>query len=392
MKKAGILTITRGQNYGNKLQNFAVQEVLKQLGFEPETLVNTTERGFPDRIRSVENRLSPAYLMKSVRARLGNRLYLKDDSHSMIGSALWVNQNRALISRLQRQRVQAFERFTREHIRMSSFTIDKDHLPEERLSAFDYFVTGSDQVWNPVYRYTSSVDFLTFAPESKRIAFAPSFGVSEIPVQRQEVYAKWLRAFRALSVREDKGAVLIQKLTGLKVPVLVDPTMLITRGQWQQLAKKPAYELRKPFLLTYFLGNKTRAYEAYIRKTAKQGGCKVIDLNEIRATEYYATDPAEFLYLIEHAALVCTDSFHGSVLSILFRTPFVVFDRVEAGRTMGSRIETLLNKFGLQQHHFKNQQTGADPLKQTLPDTSLDLLIAAEIKRSHEYLKQSLTS
>lgn len=355
MKKVGIITITRGQNYGNKLQNYAVQEVLCKLDCTPVTIVNQTKRGGTTQLTVAQRlkKLSPVYMYRVARSRISTSLYIKDSAHSIIQSLIWKRRNIDKIKIAHNKRIGNFAKFTEKHITESKFSITANNYSIEELILFDYFVCGSDQIWNPFYPQNSLIDFLQFAPAEKRIAYAPSFGVSHIPEHKKEIYKKWISEIPHLSVREEKGVQIIKELTGRDAEVLVDPTLMLTAEEWLAIAEKPDFEVPEKFILTYFLGNQNRKYKQFIQKQAENMRCKIINLNEIREFEHYCVDPSGFVYLINKAALVCTDSFHGTVLSIILKRNFVVFDRVEDGHSMGSRMETLLKKFGMEERRFE---------------------------------------
>jgi hypothetical protein len=354
MKKVGIITITRGQNYGNKLQNYAVQQVLRKLGCAPLTILNKTRRGEATKLSIGQRlkKLSPVYIYRVARTRINTTLYIKDSEQSILKSFLWKEKNKNKIIYTLNNRIGNFDKFTKKHIVESTFTISASSYSNEELNSFDYFVCGSDQIWNPFYPQNSLIDFLQFASAEKRIAYAPSFGVSHIPENKSELYKKWISDIPHLSVREEKGATLIKELTGRDAEVLVDPTLMLTANEWLAIAEKPDFEVPDKFILTYFLGNQNRKYKRFIQKQAENLNCKIINLNEIREFEHYCVDPSGFVYLINKATLVCTDSFHGTVLSIILKRNFVVFDRVEDGHSMGSRMETLLKKFGMEERKF----------------------------------------
>lgn len=354
MKKIGIVTITRNQNYGNKLQNYAVQEVINKLGYETETILNSTKKGFdtPISFLSKIKKINPFYIFKVILVRLKNRFHIKNSKDKLFSSIFWEQRNRDEISKTIKDRVNAFHTFSKRHIVQSTFTISIDDLKLSELNKFTYFVCGSDQVWNPNYPQTSNIDFLQFTEQSKRIAFSPSFGVSEIPESKKSIYSKFLNEIPYLSVRENQGAKIIKDLTGRDAKVLVDPTLLLNKEDWMSLVKKPDMTIPKKYILTYFLGNQKKEYNNFIYKTANENDCTVINLNDIHEMESYKVCPSGFLYLIDNSFLICTDSFHGMVFSIIFKKEFVAFDRVEDGKSMGSRVDTLLNKFELEGRHF----------------------------------------
>jgi hypothetical protein len=253
------------------------------------------------------------------------------------------------------------------------------------INNYDFFITGSDQVWNPFYNGFSSIYFLEFAPKEKRIAYAPSFGIPKIPAVYKEKYKKWIMEIPYLSVREESGAKIIKELTGRDVPVLVDPTLMLTREKWLSIAKEDPYKPDKPYLLTYFLGEIPKGTRKRIKKIARDYNLEIVRLADTRDKKRYIAGPGEFIDYINSADLVCTDSFHGSVFSILMETPFIVFDRV--GTSMYSRIETLLNKFNL---HSRQANYIKDDEIFNIDFSHIPPILDEERKKALNYLKEAL--
>ena len=112
-----------------------------------------------------------------------------------------------------------------------------EKVPEKLSEKYDYFIAGSDQVWNPYLEYCTEANFLTFAESLQKIAISPSIAIEEIPERNKEDFSKWIRDFRLLSVREEKGAELIRNLCGREAEVLCDPTMYLSAYQWEKIEK-----------------------------------------------------------------------------------------------------------------------------------------------------------
>lgn len=347
--KIGIVTIPDFNNYGNRLQNYALQVAVEKLGVECHSLV-----------------LHRPNLIKS---------YIK---------SLIINNGKSLREkRLDMLRLKAFLNFDHKYVN----TIElPDKFTSELAKKYEYFLVGSDQVWNPAW----SKDlfhrmFLEFANDDQKIAYAPSFGVSEIPNELRKKYADGLKSFAKLSVREESGASIVKTLINKEIPVVLDPTMLLNSQEWKEVAKLPSAIKNEKYLLTYFLGGTNNEYKSCINKMAKEKHLKVLNLLDKETKEMYANGPAEFLGLILNADLVLTDSFHASVFSILFERQFIVFNRLGSGAGMSSRITTLLKKFGLENCLYQND------LNDYLPDYTLALdKLEEEQKNSYEYLKESL--
>lgn len=319
--KTAILTI-QSINYGNRLQNYALQAVLNGLGNDVESL--RREPGFNG---------SFATRLKAVKHRLGRVRHRGD-------------------------KVGAFYCFDRDHIYFSTSTVSKEFISSD-LSRYDLFVIGSDQVWNPDFVFNSELEYLPMVPSNKKIAYAASFGVSEVAANRVRT-AELLNGIPYISVREYAGRRIVKELTGRDVPVVLDPTMLLNTQNWAKVAKKPVnVSCDAPFVFKYVLGNDVN--EAKIKRLAGERGLAVLNVMD----ESLALGPAEFIWLVAHSELVCTDSFHASVFALLHHRPLAIFERVSANADMSSRFDTLCSSFGLTGHRSSEPGFGIDAVFDT---------------------------
>ncbi|MGE9890104.1 polysaccharide pyruvyl transferase family protein [Mediterraneibacter faecis] len=320
--KIGIVTIVDYTNYGNRLQNYAVTEILKKrFNCQVVTLVPHKEKRFYD----------------------GNYVgWIKDQIVKILCFFPTIAEKRFGCT------VTRWANFHRWNKRIPT----KDYYQTPCLSAslnkeFDYFFAGSDQIWNYNFSWRRFEDyFLEFAENRKKIAICGSFGVEEIPEKWKQIYYDGLSDFSHISVREDAGQTIIKKLLDRDVPVLIDPVMMLSKDEWLKVAKKPRVNCLKPYVLKYYLGDELE--EEKIDTWAKQNGYEVYELMNEKVPELYSAGPGEFISLISKAALVCSDSFHCIAFSIIFSIPFVVYARQGEVNNMISRLNTLLEKFGFQ--------------------------------------------
>jgi len=375
MKKIAILTINDYQNYGNRLQNYATQEVLKTLGFSVETIVNSTmlkkqnnKNKIIDRINNLR-RMTTKERYRRITSMLLKYLYKRK-----------IENNKA-------KRIESFKNFTKNCILETKYTISVDNIPDTLATKFDYFITGSDQVWNPFIKQGTSIYFLTFAQKIKRIAYSPSFGVSEIPSKYIENYKVWLSEMSKLSVRENSGSAIIRKLTGRDAIVLIDPTLMLTKEKWISISKRASNKPKKEFLLKYILGTSSHDYKRIIKKIAKENDLKIVNLADIKDKENYKVDPSEFIDYINSASIVCTDSFHACIFSILMETPLIVFDRIGT-LSMNSRIDTLLSTFKLESRLLKNIKTNEQIFN--VDYSHVASILEFERNKAINYLKEAL--
>lgn len=351
-KKIGIVSLYIGRNFGNKLQNYAVEKIIEEYGFEPRTLKYEVDKAKPVVQVSLGKKFRPAYIMTALKVRLSRLLPMKNSDSGFLKKLAWLPRQSVLRDAKARQ-MSAYRRFDENYLHFADHVIGLEEKDEHWTEDYAFFFCGSDQVWNPYYQSTNRNCFLQFAPREKRVAFAPSFGVSAIPEERKPDIAAWLSDIPYLSVREEAGRDIIRELTGREAEMLVDPTMMLTREQWDEFAEKPAFTLPEKYIVTYFLGDRTREYSAIVNENARRLGVPVVHLLDLMQPEYYVCNPNEFVYCIKNAEMVFTDSFHASVFSILYQKQFQVFERVEGDRKMSSRLETLLTSFGLKERMFR---------------------------------------
>lgn len=120
-----------------------------------------------------------------------------------------------------------------------------------------------------------------------------------------------------VSVREHAGVKIVKELTGIDVPVLVDPTLLLTKAEWDEVTERPEWYKDEKFILLYFLGDLPDIVKKEIQNISNKYKLAIIDLMDNGNIDFYSASPGEFLYLIQNCSLICTDSFHGTVFSIL---------------------------------------------------------------------------
>lgn len=352
--KVAIVTITHGQNYGNRLQNYAVQETLRKIGISVETLN------------------SLCGIDRTIKTKI------KDFLKKTIFSYKYTMQN---------NRKKIFDKYNKENIKMSKYTVDNNKISNKINNEYDYFICGSDQIWNSNYDENDYIYFLGFADRDKSIAFAPSFGTSQILEKKKEKIKKWIDNIGFLSIREDAGKGIIEQLTGrTDVQVLVDPTMLLTSKEWKKISKRPKQLNTENYILNYFLGELSRERQEEINRIANKMNCEIINILD-KNSPFYETGPSEFLYLEENAKLICTDSFHSSVFAMIFNKPFIVFEREDNTVSMNSRIETLLSKFKLEDRYYNGQIT-ENLLKCNYTESYR--ILEEERKKSNQFLKKAL--
>lgn len=389
--KIGIITLLGHFNYGNRLQNYALQEFLSNFNVEVESIwfdKNKWDSPF-------------AYLpMLSLRKNYNFKSYLKEKIKFIINWKAYRDKKYLLEKYYGEECIREYniKKFSDKYININyNYQIENAMYNSNKMLNFsnkleleyDYFVVGSDQIWYPNTDFYY-IKFLRFISNNKRIAYAPSLAVNILPKKLTDIdlLKKGFSEMKNISVREKAGANIIYNLIKKEVPVLVDPTILLNKEKWQRISVKPNWYNGENYILTYFLGNPS----PMIKKIAKKNNWKIYNLMDRDNFNLYTSKVEEFLYLIEHAKLVCTDSFHGTVFSILMNIPFLVVSRQEKGMPdMTSRIDTLMELFGYKDRYVVNGKCElSDEEILNMDFSNVKSIQEREIKRSTEYMKEAL--
>lgn len=345
MKKTAIVSCYFIHNYGSMLQAYATQKLLDKLNIENET-INVS--GFLGEFRKAQY----SYILKSgiksdiFRDRLGK-------AKNVIVKKFLNND----YTRNIKQRDVKFDEFAESRIRKSQVFVSLEDLANKCSDNYGAVLIGSDQLWLPA-NIAADYYTLNFVPEKvNSVAYATSFGVSELPQDVAEMARKFLPRIKHISVREQAGQKLIKELTGRTVPVVCDPTLLFTGEEWMEIQQKDRV-IEEPYIFCYFIGG-TQIHRDFVKRLKKETGLKIVALTHVdhymKSDEGYAdytpydVGPSEFLNLIRNASYVCTDSFHSTVFSILYKKEFFEFKRYTENtkQSTNSRLDTLFDLVGI---------------------------------------------
>jgi len=260
-------------------------------------------------------------------------------------------------------------------------------------ACYDVFITGSDQVFAS-YLLPFSAYYGEFAaPDKKVLAYAASSDMKQFPPQAKTFFAQKIMRIDALSVREKTLKAYIERISDKKVTLVLDPTFLLTPEEWLQIAN-PAAVPPKPYILCYFLGEKSRWQRQKARAFADTYGYELVHLpyimGAIRPADellggrgLYTVGPREFIALVQQAQCIFTDSFHGMAFALNFGKNFYVFDRDDASGagSMNARITDTLDMLGLSQRRI------TDP-NAVLDNTPLDFSSPQRLLQEQKQLSQ----
>lgn len=348
--KLGILTFHDTLNYGASLQCYGLQKKLNMMGVQTEVVNYQCPKFVKE--------YSPFFVsQKNIRKFLYMLAALKMNLEKQKKKELF-----------QKKYLPLSKSYTRETIAQAN---------EE----YDGFVTGSDQVWNWKLTDFDTTYFLDFVKTgTKKFSYAASFGLSQIGNDKKSAYQSLLAGYDEMSVRESKGAKIVQDLIGRNVDVVADPVLLLSKEQWEQIACVPN---DNHYILLYSI-NDTAAL-AYAKKLAEITGKELVYLSapikcRAKCKKVREIGPDEFLGWFKNADYVVTDSFHGTICSVLFEKKFVSLQDRRAGNH-NSRIVNFLERVGL------TDRIVEDPSQQQVVQNAVNYSMVKE--KLQEYVEES---
>ncbi|MDO5336999.1 MAG: polysaccharide pyruvyl transferase family protein [Eubacteriales bacterium] len=349
------------ENYGGMLQAFATVKMLESRGIDYELI-------------RYKKQLTIAEKMKSI-PRLLNGILLNDKYEAFLKRKGM--KRHPEFARNDAIRMKAFEQFKNKAFTKMSPEFCGYKALCEGAKQYSAVVTGSDQLWSPAGLPTNFYNLMFVPVEIRKISYASSFGVSQIPWYQKKRTTAFLKRLDYISMRENRGSEIVKELTGKTVPTILDPVFMFNKEGWEKLIPVKR-EIEEPYIFAYFLGSNPEHREA-VKRAAKELHCRIVALRHL--DQYVADDekfgdyapydvaPDRFLNLLRGASYVCTDSFHGSCFSIIHKKKFVAFNRYVEGsnHSKNSRIDSLCENLGLQSRRF----TGVENLPAQL-DMEID--------------------
>lgn len=325
MKKIGIITILKCNNFGAELQAYATQKKLNLMGYDAE-IIDMLYYKHPD-FQKTKN--SKPFVKQSIINKIIE--FLKFTILTPV-----IYKIVPLISKKMKIRNMKFEDFHKKNTKISRTYISQDSL-YANCDEYDVYVVGSDQVWNPGTGMNIEPYFLTFVPENKiKISYASSFGVTKIPTEYKEKYNQLLNNINHISVREDAGISIVKEVANRNAELVLDPTLLLNKEEWSQCGSginpnkgkyvliyevHPSEKIQK-LAFDYAYKNNLPVYRIGVRGILNWKTKGIINFVDI--------GPADFVSLFQNAEIIFTNSFHGTAFSVNF----------------GKNFYTVLSKYG----------------------------------------------
>lgn len=383
-KKVGIVSCYFKHNYGSMLQAYATQQILDNMGIENETInidenvdfANGKKKYYMTQITNftfIKSKLGMIKLKfdKKLKKDLGNNISIRDKKY--------------------KEFEQKF-RLTAPYKTYAELT--------KKCKDYSSVLVGSDQLWLPV-NVVADYYTLNWVPDNvNKISLATSFGVSTVPDKYKECYKKFLNRIDNLSVRESAGVKLVSELSNKEATLVCDPTLLLTKQEWMEIQQEERI-IKDKYILCYFLGNNIE-HRKFAERLKEKTGYKIVSLNH--ADEYvkysdifadeipYDIGPAEWINLIRNAEYVCTDSFHGTVFSLINNTKFFTFERYSNKNSKvstNSRIYSLLEIVNLKERILSGTENVEDVLKYNIDFDKVNTKLADFRNESKAFLEKA---
>lgn len=372
MKNVGLLTCYM-DNFGACLQAYALQRTIVKFGCDCEIIKYT-----------------PIKSLKEYNVFIRAGLWLRNHIKSLSSDSY----------KFENYRHGKFVRFRKEYLVFSK----ENYMNEEQLYSkslnYDAYVTGSDQIWNPnLYGGKNNrIYFLDFVPDGKkRIAYAPSIGVSTIPEDCAADMGNLLSKFDAVSVRESDGKRIIDGIIDCNCRVVLDPTLLLTKEEWSAFVGERI--IKDEYILLYLFGDREYTKD-FINYAYEKTGLKIITIpfnKREYESDYYKikrAGPIEFVNLIKNAKLVITDSFHATAFSINLNVPFYSLLRNEKNEknNMNSRIYSILDLCGLQDRIIADKTSFPKKIDYDIDFQKANVILADKRSVDYQFLRCALDS
>ena len=385
-KKVGIVSCYFKHNYGSMLQAYATQKILDDMNIENETINIDKNIDFSNGKKKYY--MGQVFNFQFIKSKLGMiKLKLDKKINKNLGKNISIRDKK-------------YEEF-RKNFRLTEPYKTYAELNEKAEKDYSSVIVGSDQLWLPV-NVVADYYTLNWVPEDvNKVSFSTSFGVSVIPEKYEKEYKKFLNRINYLSTREVAGQKIIKELTGRDAILVCDPTLLFNKNEWMSIQKEEPI-IKGKYIFCYFLG-KNIEHRKFAERLKEKTGYKIVSLNH--ADEYvkysdmfadeapYDVGPAEFLNMIRNAEYVCTDSFHGTVFSLINNVKFFTFRRYNSKSKVStnSRIDSLLGIVNLKERLINGDEDVEKEIEKKIDFENVNIKLEEFRNTSKEFLKNALS-
>ena len=415
--KIKLVTFAPHPNFGTCLQSYALNKVLRDMGHDVEFIYNGREnppKTFLEFIKDIIKYILPSSAVRKIHEKNKVR---NEGNPIKPPSVLSLPDNKFiyLLSRIPLYNA-VYKRYkcrTLQWKKVWKFTFDDGNYKMKRLycakqydeivADADTFITGSDQIWNPYCGGFNPMMFLEFAGEKKRVAYSSSIAREEFPKEVKNRAKQDLMKFQHIAVRENSSVEMLNKLLGRDdVRLVVDPTYLLSREEWEEFGSRATIEFELPqrYIFCYFVGERFEDYNAMVHDVMEKSGiheaitidCTGCPIRYGGGRLYRDAGPYEWVYLLSHSSLVCMDSFHATVFALKFHKDFVHILKTKSdidSDAQNSRMYDLFHRYNL---GYKLYDVKSTIWLKPVDYKKLDKILNQEISQSIRILQDEINN
>lgn len=371
-KKIAKLTWLNNGNYGSVLQALALQKYLTNNGYDVTDLDYNA----------------------SIKTKLKNWLVNKNSPKLFLGKYKEAKRRKEYKEPKKFEiRGQRFTEFKNKNMKTSNVCRNPEEIKREAEN-YDVFICGSDQIWSPALM--NPVFYFSFLGKDRcKIAYAPSFGVVDTTEEKKRKISKYLKEFDYISVREPQGQKIVKEIIGKDVPVVIDPTLLVNKNDWENYTGERL--IKDKYIFCYLL-TPNPVYIDAIKKFAEFKKLKVVIVPtskgpfETGFEEYVDAGPEQWLNFIQNAEYVCTDSFHGCIFSSIFNREFILFKRFQDTdkKSENSRVYNLVRLLQEEERLIDEKNIDSIYDLEKIDFNKINQIIVEEAEKSGEWLIHAL--
>ncbi len=370
--KIGIISIHSAHNYGSVLQAYALQEEIKKFN-EDVKIINYRPNYF-----DTQYKMFSIKVYKRYKGIINKILHLG-----------W----RILKIRSRYIKYRKFENYIKNRYNLTKKYRTYKELEKANFD-FDIIFCGSDQIWNT--DITEGFDksfYLGFADKKTiKASYAASVGREKIDLKYEEEYKKYIGRLDFIALREEESKNIIQEYTEKPITITIDPTLLIEKEKWNEIASKSKMDIKDKYILVYIL-EENEEFVKIVNAISEFLGIRVISPSKkIRfnnETIYPEVGPEDFVKLFKNAEFVITNSFHGTVFSLIYEKKNCIIPH----KKTGARMCNLMKKAGLEDRIIANYNDLN--LKKINKDIEYDRVkenLDAERKIAEDYIRNVLSA
>lgn len=368
--KIGLVSIHAAHNYGSVLQAYALQEKLREFSDDVE-IINYRPEYFEYQYKLFSLKVYKRY--KGIKSKI---LHFG-----------W----RILKFRQRYIKYKKFEEYISKNYKLSKKYKTYSELLNDKMD-YDVFFCGSDQIWNTdITEGFDKTFYLGFVGENKiKASYAASLGRKNIDLKYKEEYKEYLNKFDYISLREASSIEEISKFTNKPISVMIDPTLLMDKQFWNKIANNSKIQIPYPYIFVYIL-EENDEFVKIVNAISKRLGLRVVSVSKKKRfnNEKIIVDagPYDFLKLFKEAQFVITNSFHGTVFSLIYEKRNCIIPH----KGTGSRMIDLMNKVGLSDRVLSSaKELDLEKITLDINYQNVELILKEERKKAEEYIKNAI--